>query len=94
MRVSVDVKDEPDIPACPSKFILIVAAEAQAGSQKVASVRLMLEALGEKGGARPGRRNATLFAIRAFKKINGLEQLAACSLNGNPRRAMRPASSG
>ena len=54
----------------------------------------MLEALAEKGGARPGRRNATRFAIRAFKKMDGLEQLAAYSLNGKTRWAMRPASSG
>ena len=132
MRSSIDVKDETEIPARPSKFIVAAAAillagavgvgalafraipqevpdlraptaalaaarasaAAQAISQKVASVRLMLEALAEKGGARPGRRNATRFAIRAFKKIDGLEQLAAYSLNGKTRWAMRPASSG
>ncbi|MBT6314258.1 MAG: hypothetical protein HOJ21_13730, partial [Alphaproteobacteria bacterium] len=85
MRGSIDVKDETEIPARPSKFILAAAAilfasavgagalafraipqevpdlraptaalaaarasaAAQAISQKVASVRLMLEALAE-----------------------------------------------
>ena len=89
MRGSIDVKDETEIPARPSKFIVAAAAillagavgvgalafraipqevpdlraptaalaaarasaAAQAISQKVASVRLMLEALAEKGGA-------------------------------------------
>ncbi len=88
-------EEQPDFRAPTAALAAArAAAAAQAVEHKVSSVRLMLEALAEKGGARPGKRRASKFAIRAFKKIDGLEQLAAHSVNGKTRWVMRPARRG
>lgn len=70
------------------------AGAAESVSQRVSSVRLMLEALAEKGGAKPGRTRATRFAMNALKRVDGLEQLAAYGANGKTRWVMRPAKNG
>lgn len=63
-------QETPDLRAPTAALAAARASVAlQAIKHTVSSVRLMLEALAEKENARPGRKNASRFAIRAFKKL-------------------------
>lgn len=47
----------------------MAAAAVEGDAQSIASVRLMLEALAEKGRARPRRLNSLPLAFHTFKKM-------------------------
>lgn len=67
---------------------------AEAVTQRVSSIRLILETLADRGGVKSGRPRATRFAVSALQQVDGLEQLAAYGANGKTRWVMRPASRG